>query len=157
MDRDLLVHQLKRDEGTGPTRDGRLLPYWDCCGKTIGQCRCPSRGLLTIGYGRNLEANGISYAEAELLLQHDIDSTIRDLIVKLPWFEAIEPVRQAVLVNMGLNLGVHKLTAFKQTLAAVQRGDYEAAAIGMLQSAWAEQVGDRALRLAEMMRTGRWV
>lgn len=144
MSRDLLRDQLKRDEGSGPQKLGRLLPYKDSVGK------------LTIGYGRNLDDNGISLAEADALLDHDIDSAIKDLVIRYPWVEALDPIRQACLVNMTFNLGIVRLAGFKNTLAAVQRGDYAAAAVGMLESKWASQVGARARRLATQMESGRW-
>jgi len=39
-------------------------------------------------------------------------------------------------------------------IAALARGDYKAAADEMVDSAWYRQVGTRARRLVEMMRTG---
>ena len=145
MTRDLLRQQIKRDEGTGPAKLGRFLPYTDTVGK------------LTIGFGRNLSDNGISLAEADALLDHDIDSAIKDLVIRYPWFEALDPVRQAVLVNMAFNLGIVRLGGFKNTLAAIQRGDYAAGAIGMLESRWASQVGRRALRLYVRRCGLRWL
>jgi lysozyme len=53
-------------------------------------------------------------------------------------------------------MGVAGLLKFKGTLGAVQRGDYDAAARGMLSSRWAQQTPARARRTAEAMRTGEW-
>jgi lysozyme len=39
-------------------------------------------------------------------------------------------------------------------LAAVREGRYDDAAAGMLRSKWAGQVGERAKRLAALMREG---
>ena len=145
MDRDLLRQALARDEGAGPIKRGRHMPYRDIVGK------------LTIGIGRNLDDRGISLAEASYLLDHDIDDAIRDLVTAYPWFEVLDPARQGVLVNMAVNIGIVRLGGFKQTLSAIRAGDYEAAAVLMLESKWSEQVGDRALRLAEQMRRGTWI
>lgn len=131
-----LVAELKRDEGV------RLRPYFDTVGKT------------TIGVGRNLADGGISQSECELLLQNDIARTIRWLDRNLPWWRALNAVRQRVLIHMAFNLGGNLLT-FINTLAAIQHSDYEAAANEMLASKWATQVGQRALRLANAMRTGK--
>jgi lysozyme len=156
MSRDLLRRDLKQDEGTGPTKHGRLLPYWDCCGKTIRACTCPTQGKLTIGYGRNLEANGLSFREAEILLDNDIDTADRDLITRWPWVEALDIARHGALTQMCFNLGATKLAEFVNTLKAIARGDYAAGAVGMLASRWAEQVGARARRLASQMESGQW-
>jgi len=134
-----LLAQLKRDEGL------RLTAYRDTVGK------------LTIGYGRNLDDNGITQSEADMMLINDIASH-EDLVHQfLPWTDSLDEVRRAVLVNMAFNVGVHSLLGFKQTLQAIHDGDYAAAAAMMLQSKWAEQVGPRAYRLSRQMETGQWV
>ena len=57
-----------------------------------------------------------------------------------------------VLANMAFNLGIHGLLKFVRTLNAIERGNYDEAASHMLASKWAGQVGQRAQRLAAMMR-----
>lgn len=136
FDMPTLLAELKRDEGV------RLKPYTDTVGK------------LTIGVGRNLTDVGISDDECTALLQNDIDKVLAQLDRSLPWWRKLDPVRQRVLVNMAFNMGMTGLLTFKNTLAAVQSGSYAAAAAGMLASKWATQVGARAERLADMMRTG---
>jgi lysozyme len=121
-----------------------LRPYTDTVGK------------LTIGYGRNLSDNGITRAEALLLLDHDIDDAMQDLMARYPWTATLDPVRFAVLVEMSFNLGIARLSGFKNTLRAVERGDYDKAADGMLASKWASQVKGRAVTMARQMRSGAW-
>jgi lysozyme len=58
---------------------------------------------------------------------------------------------------MGFNLGVAGLLKFAKTLAAIKTGSYHEAAIHMLDSKWARQVGVRAQRLATQMETNRWI
>jgi lysozyme len=135
-ERGKLALELMRDEGV------KLKVYRD------------SLGIETIGVGRNLRDKGITQDEALFLLENDLDECIHDLSV-FPWFVALDPVRQRVVVDMRFNLGPSRLRSFTRTLAAVARGDYEAAATGMLKSKWAKQVGQRAVRLAAMMRTGK--
>jgi lysozyme len=136
--REHLQRLLRLHEGV------RLKPYRDTVGK------------LTIGIGRNLDDRGITEVEADLLLEHDLDDVWLALIAAKPWIARLDEVRQAVLIDMGVNLGVAGLLKFKQTLAAIERGDYETAAVQMLDSKWATQVGRRAQRLARMMRDGVW-
>jgi lysozyme len=64
--------------------------------------------------------------------------------------------RRGVLVNMAYNLGVTGLLSFKKMLSAYKKGAFVEAAQHMLDSKWAKQVGDRAKRLAEQMRSGEW-
>ena len=75
---------------------------------------------------------------------------------RLPWIDKLTPARQAALINMAFNLGIGGLLGFKNTLAAIEQGDYVRAARGMLASKWATQVHGRADELAAQMRTGEW-
>lgn len=125
---------LKLHEGV------RLKPYTDTVGK------------LTIGCGRNLDDVGISLAEAETMLANDIGRSIADLDHALPWWRTMNDPRQNVLVNMCFNLGITRLLGFKQTLTAMKAGDYHEASIGILNSKWARQVGQRAVMLADIMK-----
>ena len=136
MNRDDLRSMLVLHEGL------RLKPY-----------RCTA-GKLTIGVGRNLDDNGITQAEAFALLENDILAVEADLDRAWPWWREMTDARQQVLADMCFNLGLTRLGGFVNTLAAMKRGDYEAAANGMLASLWASQVGRRAQRLAKMMREG---
>ena len=129
-----LVEQLKRHEG--------FRPHVYLC----------TAGKQTVGYGRNLEDTGLSENEAELLLVNDIQCAKRNLIAKVPIMPQLSWVRQNVLINMAVNMGMTRLLGFKNMLDALWRGDFERAADEMLNSKWADQVGDRATELAQQMR-----
>ncbi|EEE06843.1 glycoside hydrolase family protein [Burkholderia multivorans] len=130
-----LKAELTRDEG----RRSRI--YVDTVGKVSG------------GIGRNLTDKGFRDNEIDLMYQNDIAETEAWLDRNLPWWRSLDPVRQRVMMNMAFNMQ-GKLLTFVNTLAAIKRGDYAAAADGMLASKWASQVGARATRLASMMRSG---
>jgi lysozyme len=130
-----LYDLLRRDEGL------RLKPYQDTVGKT------------TIGYGRNLDDVGITIEEAEVMLRADVRKCEREA-AKYPWFLDLDMARKAVVVSMIYNLGARGFAGFKNTIADIAAGNYESAASRMLQSKWATQVGNRALRLSQAMRTG---
>lgn len=130
-----LIDSLKRHEGL------RLKPYPDTVGK------------LTIGYGRNLTDVGISESEAEILLQNDIHAA-QLAAGSLQIYPYLDEVRQRVLVEMVFNLGLRGVLTFKRMFAALDKGDFVAASVEMIDSNWADQVGLRAMRLAQMMRTG---
>jgi lysozyme len=136
IDKSVMRAELARDEGR------RLKPYTDTVGK------------LTIGVGRNLTDRGLSDGEVDHLLDQDIALSEAELDKVAPWWREMSGVRQRVLLNMHFNMGWPRLSNFKNTLGAMQAGDYAKAADGMLASVWAQQVGQRAVRLAKMMRTG---
>lgn len=137
MNREALISQLLADEAL------RLKPYRDSVGK------------LTIGVGRNLEDVGITKDEAMYLLANDLRRVYSEVANALPYFQKQNDARQNVIINMAFNLGLTKLLEFKYMLAHVMRGEYDLAADAMLQSKWARQVGNRAVRLAQVMRSGQ--
>lgn len=114
---------------------------------------CPA-GHLTIGYGHNLEANGITLEIAEELLKTDLAYARMEVGAKIPFISKLNEARQYVLCDMAFNMGIGRLLTFKKMLAALQEGYYERAAHEMLDSKWAKQVGRRATKLAEIMKKG---
>ena len=133
-----LEKQLMRHEGF------RSKPYLCTAGK------------MTIGYGRNIEDVGISKHLASLMLKEDISIALGEvtrLVSEQAWVK-MGRNRNAVLVNMCFNLGVSRLARFKKMLAALEAGDYPVAALEMMSSRWADQVGDRARELRDVMLKG---
>lgn len=139
-----LIEQLKIDEGC------RLTAYKD----TVG--------VWTVGYGHAHVPPGTVWTQdqAEAQLIKDVEEHNADLALELPWVANLDPVRRRVLQNMAFNLGVGSATSgkgllgFKNTLELVRTGKYAQAADNMMASKWAKQVGQRAVRLANHMRTG---
>lgn len=136
-----LAEQLEQEEGRRRAAYQDHLGYW------------------TIGVGRLIDARkggGLSDSEVDLLLANDIDRKTQEVRTALPWIDAMDEPRRAVVIGMAFQMGTAGLLGFKNTLAAMQRRDYETAAAGMLRSLWAQQTPGRAHRLAEQMRTGQW-
>jgi lysozyme len=134
MDIEALKDQLILHEGL------KLEPY---------QC---TAGKLTIGVGRNIEDIGITEDEARYLLDNDILRVCDELDRNLPWWRDLSDARQRVLVDMVFNLGISRFMQFQNTIAAIESGDYDLGAQEMLNSRWADQVGNRAKTLSRMMR-----
>jgi lysozyme len=141
-----ILDQLLRDEGFRPDI------YTD------------TRGFKTIGIGHNLDASPmldlvppITLAQALGILGKDVERISMGLQSQLPWIVSLDDVRHGVLTNMAFNLGTNGLLQFHQMLTHLQAGDYANAALAMTQSAWYNQVGDRAKRLVQQMENGVWV
>lgn len=120
MDLLKLKESIKRFEGL------ELKPY-----------KCPA-GKLTIGYGRNLEDNGITTHEANLMLENDLLNVKLELEDKLSVFNKLDDVRQNVLIEMAYNMGVPKLLGFKKTIQYLKQLNYIEASKEMLNSKWHE-------------------
>lgn len=153
-----LLSDLREDEGL------RLHAYPDprsALALAIQEGK-PTAGLSgapwTIGFGHTgadvHEGLVWTLEEAEAALEADVARTELALDQKMPWWRRLSDLRQDVLANMAFNLGVTKLEGFVHTLRFIHDGLWDAAASGMLESAWADQVGARAQRLAAQMRTG---
>lgn len=58
---------------------------------------------------------------------------------------------QIVLINMCFNLGAPRLSKFKKFIAAINDEQWIEAAVEMMDSRWARQVGQRAERLKQIV------
>ena len=146
MDRSKLVEELIKDEGY------KYEIYLDHLGyPTFGV------GHLVLEtdeeYGQPV---GTPVSEERILecLNNDIDIVCKELNQNMSWWSELDDTRQRVLANMAFNLGLPRLGKFKKFLAAVQEQDWEKAAVEMMDSKWATQVGNRAVRLKEKMLNG---
>lgn len=131
-----LLESVTRHEGL------KLKPY-----------RC-SEGKLTIGYGRNLQDNGVTVEEAEFLLVNDLKNAIKDIKRMFPQFDTFSVNRQTALVDMMFNLGMPRFMQFKNMIGAINKADWLTASVEMLDSKWFSQVGQRAADLAKLIKEG---
>lgn len=137
MDIQRLTQHIKRHEGL------RLELY-----------TCPA-GKLTIGYGHNVEDNGIPEQIAEALLMYDLHQVEREL-ARVAVFQQLDSSRRTVLLDMAFNMGTPTLLGFRRMWAALERRDYPGAADEMVDSAWYRQVPNRAGPLVTAMRSGEF-
>ncbi|HXP82553.1 MAG TPA: glycoside hydrolase family protein [Verrucomicrobiae bacterium] len=117
-----------------------------------------SMGFWTIGSGILIDARkggGITQEESDYLTKNRIGLAARALTF-YPWYQTLDEVRQAAVLNMAYNLGVEGLLKFSKMLSAIESQDWNRAAVEMLNSEWATQVKDRAKRLADQIRFGTW-
>lgn len=154
MNIDLLKSEIIRDEGFC------AMPFLNESGKLVTGIRrnlddCPLTPDEVSVVGHDGRAEKITLEAASHLLGNDIKRTCEALNRSLPWWRDLDEVRRRVLVNMAFDLGVSGLLGFHTTLGWIRQGHYASAAGEMLLSVWSEQVGDRATRLARMMRTGK--
>ena len=134
-------------------------------------------GIDTIGIGRNLKDRGISKeelayldipnmdavyqhgiteADARFLAMNDIKIVEDELCRVHTCVEELDSVRQLILMDMAFNMGVPRLCKFKKMWNAIHEKNFEAASYEMLDSRWARQVGRRANKLSDAMKTGEF-
>lgn len=127
---------IKQQEGL------RLTVYYD------------SEGIPTVGFGHALlPGSPITRLVADILFNLDYEIAEGDYArFSRAYSITLDPVREGVLTNMFFNMGYRRVCSFKKMIKALQKEDYQTAALEMLDSKWAVQVKGRARRLADRMR-----
>lgn len=131
-----------------------------------------SKGIKTVGIGYNLEKStakkdlakvganwnevmrGKALTDKQIndLFRMSLDQALKDAKSYYPEFDKLPEAAKGVLVDMSFNLGLTKLNGFKDLKSALGRGNYNAAADAMIDSAWYKQVKTRGVRLVNIMR-----
>ena len=113
-----------------------------------------SKGILTIGIGRNLE-KGISVEECVFMFENDLVEAEITLgnIFGLAIFEENEK-RVAALLDLAFNLGEPRLRKFVRLIDAVKERDWGKAAEEARNSLWYVQVGNRGKTIIGLLRDG---
>tara|TARA_R100001129_G_C5133366_1_gene193817 strand:+ start:131 stop:550 length:420 start_codon:yes stop_codon:yes gene_type:complete len=117
-----------------------------------------SAGYETIGVGRNISEDGLGLSEDEIdyLLNNDIKRVREELTEEYYWFAGLNDARQDAMIDLSFNLGQTRLRGFVKALEAMSREEFENAADEFMDSKWSEQVGDRAVEVTEIIRTGEY-
>jgi lysozyme len=117
-----------------------------------------SAGYETIGVGRNISESGLGLSDDEInyLLANDIERVKGELSETYFWFVAMNEARQDAMIDICFNLGLTRLRGFVKALEAMSREQFDIAADEFMDSKWAQQVGNRAVRVTEMIRTGEY-
>lgn len=115
-------------------------------------------GHPSIGFGRALDTQGILPAEGNLLLaNNDADCTHDLQVVFAQRWDTLGAARQAALIDMRYNLGPTGFREFHKMITALLNQQWAVAAAEMRNSLWAQQVGQRAVDLAQMIESGEWL
>jgi len=97
----------------------------------------------------------LSDEQIRSLYERSFINAYRDAKAFLPDLDKHPEAVQKAVIDMAFNMGRPTLMGFKKTRKAFQDRNYQAAADEMLDSLWAEQVGDRATSLANMVRRAK--
>ena len=102
-----------------------------------------TKGILTIGVGRNLEDNGIEQNEALLMLKNDIkrcENELREIFIN---FDELPENAKLVLIDMIFNLGKTRFLKFKHMISAVKNRNWENMIKEMKNSKWCRELKNR--------------
>lgn len=147
MDTSLLLTKQKVWEGY------RTTVYDDATGAPIRQSSYV-KGNPSIGIGWNLTVP-CSDAVIAFKWNEDVQTAIAGASA-YSWFAGLNEARQLAIVDMVFNLGKQKLDTFATFLGLMASGDFSGAADDLKTTAWYNQVGHRAVYVAEAIRSGVW-
>ena len=100
-----------------------------------------SKGYWTIGIGRLIDARKggkITDEEMLYLLDNDVKRSASEL-KPFAWFTKQDKVRQEVLIELVISMGLGGLRGFKKMIAALEKKDYVQAGRELVDSKWAIQ------------------
>lgn len=131
-----LLKQIKEHEGLV------LKPY-----------KCTAN-KLTIGYGHNLEDNGLSKTACEFILFEDINEAKKNLygVFTRKFFEFLSNSQKIALIDMMFNLGLSRFLTFKKFIQAVKNKDFIKASAEIINSKAYQQNKRRYQKLSEQIK-----
>lgn len=87
------------------------------------------------------------------VFEKDVQKMIKEAKILFPNFDSLPEEAQQVIVNMTFNMGRPRLSNFKKFIAYINESKWLEASNEMLNSAWAKQVGKRAQRLSDRIKS----
>jgi len=82
----------------------------------------------------------------------DVEIYVSEAKKVFPKLAELPSEAQEVIVNMTFNMGAPRLSKFKKFIAAVEARNWDTASVEMMDSRWAKQVGNRAIRLRDRIK-----
>jgi lysozyme len=95
----------------------------------------------------------VSEDRVNKVFEKDVQKMIKEAKILFPNFDSLPEEAQQVIVNMTFNMGRPRLSNFKKFIAYINESKWEEASKEMLNSAWAKQVGKRAQRLSDRIKS----
>jgi lysozyme len=94
----------------------------------------------------------VSEDRVNSVFEKDVAIMIDEAKKIFPNLDELPEEAQQVIVNMTFNMGRPRLSQFKKFIAGVNAGDWNKAAVEMMDSRWAKQVGARDERLRDRIQ-----
>jgi len=111
---------------------------------------CPA-GKLTIGYGFNIESEGVPRIVADYWLDYLLKVQFIPFLQKIfPEFKYFSENRKAALISMVYNIGETRFLEFRKMIKAINDGNWVTAASEAENSKWARS--DVPKRAAEVVK-----
>ena len=144
MNIDQLREQLKIDEGV----------KYEIYNDHLGYATFGIGHLVVEGdeeYGKPV-GTPVSEERVNSVFDSDVATYVTEAKKVFPNLDTLPEEAQEVIVNMCFNMGAPRLSKFKKFIGGVNSGDWNTAAVEMMDSRWAKQVGVRADRLRDRIK-----
>lgn len=119
-----------------------------------------SKGIPTIGIGRNLEARGISESECNFMVINDINQTIEDFETTFTkeTRKRLSQNQQMGLMNLIFNMGKDGFQrSFPNTIARIENGQMTEAIKTLSKSKWSRDVGPYRTNRVLALLQDEWI
>lgn len=110
-------------------------------------------GNITCGVGHNLSARDVADDIRERWVKEDIGEFYNDLCSTFSWYLKLNMPRQIALIDLAF-MGFKSFLTFEKMLACLSMGDFQGAALNILNSEYHKQVGQRAVDVANIIQSG---
>jgi len=144
MNIDQLREQLKIDEGV----------KYEIYNDHLGYATFGIGHLVVKGDEEHGKPIGTPVSEERVnsVFDSDVATYVTEAKKVFPNLDTLPEEAQEVIVNMCFNMGAPRLSKFKKFIGGVNAGDWNTAAVEMMDSRWAKQVGVRADRLRDRIK-----
>lgn len=126
----------------------RNQPYDDSTGKRV---RAPY-GNITIGIGRNLDANPLSTDIIERIFQEDAEWALETATRSVNNFTKLSENQQLGILNMIFNLGATKFNLFCNMIEAIEANNFDKAVTDLKDSQYFRSHMPRVERISRMLK-----
>tara|TARA_R100000152_G_C6777399_1_gene207236 strand:+ start:1046 stop:1447 length:402 start_codon:yes stop_codon:yes gene_type:complete len=111
-----------------------------------------TEGFDTIGYGFAIKDLVLEEDICDIILARKIEKLMVKIQKKFPFITELPSDKSEVVIEMCYQMGVTGVSKFKKMLKHLEDGNFEKASIEMLDSKWAKQTPNRALKLSNAMK-----
>lgn len=148
---------LPWDQSNQETLESRIIRH-------EGFCSVPkydAKGFFCLGFGHDITKaecenypNGISWDDAEKLLEYDITIVKQNCAKAFDWLSGLSSIRQDVIFEMVYQMGIAGVSAFHGMISCIKNKDWSGSAEHMLASLWHSETPSRSEELANLMKNG---
>ena len=111
-----------------------------------------TEGIDTIGYGFAIKDLVLEEDICDMILERKLDKLIDAADNKFPFLRGLPQDKCEIIYEMCYQLGINGVSKFKNMLKHLEAENFEKASIEMLDSLWAKQTPNRAIKLSNQMK-----